>query len=440
MHNEVSAFRATGWNLFAHMRLVAHPTPSKELYATMMEACAHKDHPEPERGLDLWTEMTIDNAIQPDVNSFNAAMLAASSVKKTYLEAFRLMHQMLNFYHSALPGSVQQALYTPNRATFEALLKASRRAGDIARTRWILTEMIRFSNVRGLPDGGKEIAPLVGTLSDVFFTYSAAKASSKRGDLLFADQAAEGDKPQLRVVAPSTPAPNPDTPDASAGQITGQEMEAALLDGSAAAADVARQPPPPSSSSSSSFSTDTTSTSPSDPSRNVSNTPIPQTRREILHEARLLLSHAANDPQVYRASPERRSPTGALPALRHVVLSTSLLNSYLSVHYSHDDLAGSIEAFDTVFLTHWIERDAMSFLGVLDMCRNVDSDVKDRAAEEAFRIFRAWEAFEKQGERRILDKMVKEGPDVAYRLRSRLNLTPRVVEKIWRLMINIMAR
>ncbi|KAG1810342.1 uncharacterized protein HD556DRAFT_1319543 [Suillus plorans] len=52
------AANSQAWDLFAHMRYVAHPTPDAHLYALVIRTCASTFlSPEPKRALDLWTEM-----------------------------------------------------------------------------------------------------------------------------------------------------------------------------------------------------------------------------------------------------------------------------------------------------------------------------------------------------------------------------------------------
>ncbi|PPQ77260.1 hypothetical protein CVT24_009903, partial [Panaeolus cyanescens] len=144
----LSTSRAHAWDLFSHMRPVAHPEPDTLLYTLMIRACANpvstKYPSEPERALDLWTEMTVDHKLVPTTGSYNAIILAcAKSGTKTYVnEAFRLARQMLDSHRDAKGISP----YRPDRSTFRALLEGTKRIGDLGRTGWILAEMVKLTN------------------------------------------------------------------------------------------------------------------------------------------------------------------------------------------------------------------------------------------------------------------------------------------------------
>ncbi len=80
LSRQLSVARAQAWDLFAHMRYVAHPDPDVTLYTHMIRACASpvsvRYSSEPEKALDLWTEMTTDQKLTPTVDSYNAVILA----------------------------------------------------------------------------------------------------------------------------------------------------------------------------------------------------------------------------------------------------------------------------------------------------------------------------------------------------------------------------
>jgi hypothetical protein len=130
------------------MRYVAHPIPDVVLYTLMIRACASpvttRFSSEPEKALDLWTEMTVDQNITPTVGAYNAIILAcARSGTKTYVnEAFRLARQMLDSHRDAHGRSP----FRPNKRTFCALLEGAKRIGDLGRARWILAEMVKESD------------------------------------------------------------------------------------------------------------------------------------------------------------------------------------------------------------------------------------------------------------------------------------------------------
>lgn len=140
-----STSQAHAWDLFTHMRYVAHPKPDAFLYTQMIRACASPYLPaissEPERALDLWTEMVHDSNLPPTTAAYNAIILAcARSGEKTYVnEAFRLAKEMFDSHRDAFGKSA----YEPDRKTFCALLEGAKRLGDLARARLILAEMVR---------------------------------------------------------------------------------------------------------------------------------------------------------------------------------------------------------------------------------------------------------------------------------------------------------
>ena len=145
----ISQARAQAWDVFSHMRYVAHPNPDVVLYALMIRACASpvgtRYTSEPEKALDLWTEMTQDQKLTPTVGAYNAIILAcAKSGMKSYVnEALRLARQMLDSHRDAhgFPA------FRPDCKTFCALLEGAKRIGDLGRARWILAEMVRGRGV-----------------------------------------------------------------------------------------------------------------------------------------------------------------------------------------------------------------------------------------------------------------------------------------------------
>ncbi|KAH9001910.1 hypothetical protein EDB86DRAFT_2902439 [Lactarius hatsudake] len=125
-----SLAHAQAWDLFAHMRYVAHPQPDALLYTQMIHACALPTPAEPERAL---------GPIHRNDRAYNAAILAcARSGSKVYVnEAFRLAKEMLDAHRDARG----RGTFRPNSRTFGALLEGAKRIGDLGRARWILAEM-----------------------------------------------------------------------------------------------------------------------------------------------------------------------------------------------------------------------------------------------------------------------------------------------------------
>jgi hypothetical protein len=175
-----SLAHARAWDLFSHMRYVAYPEADAHLFSQMIRACAFTTPAEPERALDLFTEMTIDRGISPTASAYNAAILAcARSGSKAYVnEAFRLAKEMLDSHRDALGRSA----FHPDSRTYTALLEGAKRIGDLGRVRWILAGMIEAS----LKD--PEIVVDERIMTHVFHSYSAYKPPFKRSMAPLADQ------------------------------------------------------------------------------------------------------------------------------------------------------------------------------------------------------------------------------------------------------------
>jgi hypothetical protein len=129
--------QALAWDMFAHMRYVAHPAPSKALYATMIAACAKSSEPDVEHASDLFIEMTVDKRMEPTTETYAALISVYAKTKATAAEAFRMASQMVDVGRDAdgIP------LLRPNRAIWVSLLEAAKRLGDLQRTHWLLTQM-----------------------------------------------------------------------------------------------------------------------------------------------------------------------------------------------------------------------------------------------------------------------------------------------------------
>ncbi|KAK0189676.1 hypothetical protein F5146DRAFT_1051997 [Armillaria mellea] len=190
-----SMANAQAWDLFYHMRYVAHPVPDAFLYTTMIRACASSFFTlrasEPERALDLWTEMTIDNNIAPTVASYNAVILTCARTrdKKYVHEAFRLAKEMLDSHRDAHG----ELLYVPDQHTFLALLEGAKRIGDLSRTRWILAQISRVS----VEESSLGVTIDEEVMMHVFHAYAAYDPPFKRGIALLLDESQEA--PALNV-------------------------------------------------------------------------------------------------------------------------------------------------------------------------------------------------------------------------------------------------
>ncbi|KAH8916771.1 hypothetical protein BT69DRAFT_741621 [Atractiella rhizophila] len=156
--------RSTFWDLYAHLRFVAHPSVNEEVYATMIAGCSTNSGEGLERANDLWTEME-DAGIVPGTKSYTALMRnnarAIFTIGKKELydrdqfwgppeEAKKMFARNLNCYFEAL-RLLQKMIsegVPPDRATFGEILEAALRMGDLERARWVLLKMVEGSQVR----------------------------------------------------------------------------------------------------------------------------------------------------------------------------------------------------------------------------------------------------------------------------------------------------
>lgn len=206
--------RALAWDMFAHMRYVAHPTPSKGLYASMIAACAKGSEPDVERASDLFVEMTVDKRIEPTPETYAALISVYAKTKATAVEAFRMASQMVDIGRDAdgIP------LLRPNRAIWMSLLEAAKRLGDLQRTHWLLTQMGKEQ--LALPS---RLPPLIDdwAMRHVFHAYSAYRPpfrreyaplkprevvdeASERSTIAPEEETSVPDKPVSRYILPQT--------------------------------------------------------------------------------------------------------------------------------------------------------------------------------------------------------------------------------------------
>lgn len=159
-----AARQAIAWNIFYHMRYVAHPIPSVQLYTDMIRACAHHTEPDTLRGFDLWTEMTVDKRLTPTVDAYNAIILLAARDNRTAHEAIRLAREMLDVGRDA-DGKPALPL---NTGTYAALLESCKHTGDLLRARWALTKLAGdvFTSTSSIDHW---------TLSNLFHAYASYK-------------------------------------------------------------------------------------------------------------------------------------------------------------------------------------------------------------------------------------------------------------------------
>ncbi len=334
-----SIANAQAWDLYTHMRYVAHPIPDPFLYTLMIRACASPTFSsrvaEPERALDLWTEMTVDHNMRPTVATYNAVILACTrSGSKTYInEGFRLAKEMIESHKDA--NGVPT--YVPDQQTFCALLEGAKRIGDLNRTRWILAKISNLMMENRSPNTSinEEV------MMHAFHTYASYNPPFKR------------------ELAPLS--------------------------------DVAKDDHQPVSSSTSTSATDAKSRAPALESISFAHI-APQSRGEVLAEV---------DTLFHRSMTERtaRGDGPFDPSLNfgNVDMSTRLVNSYLAIHYKHGTIKAAQQLFNSVFEKAGVEKSARSYKEALERCLLAPKRDRADALTFARELFAEYSSYETSG-------------------------------------------
>ncbi|KAJ7353340.1 hypothetical protein DFH08DRAFT_739179, partial [Mycena albidolilacea] len=360
----LSLGRAQAWDLFSHMRYVAHPKPDVVLYTAMIRACASpisvsRSSSDPERALDLWTEMTVEQGLVPTVGSYNAVILAcAKSGRKEYVnEAFRIAKQMLDSNRDAYGRSA----YLPDRGTLCALLEGAKRIGDLARARWILADLVKEKATE--EEGANE-----EIMMHVFHTYASYVPPFTRN---------------LAMVVPGRE----------------QKESTAAESDIAASSDAATHAPPP-----------------------AAHTPRftripPQTSHEVMEEVQALFQRILEDTGKARGESTPDNLFAGEEKFQHVKFTTRLLNSYLSVYYQHSSLEASEALFWKVFDDVGVTPDTRSYLEALERCsRSKRGRERPVGLQFAENVWSKWLAVENAGRAcgRPVDARMVERAHVAF--------------------------
>lgn len=186
--------RAQAWDLFAHMRFVAHPVPDVRLYATMIRSCASiPGESDALRAMDLWNEMVDHQRLTPDVIAYNAIIAACSRNKDYLIESFRLARSMIEGSRDAhgVPHMV------PTYETFMGLLQAAKRMRALSRARWLFAEVLRSATL-----GQLQVNDIL--MQQLFHAYASYKAPSRKDVRIAADRAGQENDEEPAPLRPAT--------------------------------------------------------------------------------------------------------------------------------------------------------------------------------------------------------------------------------------------
>jgi hypothetical protein len=343
LHTRSSQCRAQAWDLFAHMRYVAHPKPDEKMYEVMIRSCASggsSTHAatEPERAFDLWKEYTEDGRI-PTSRTYNALILVCARSKKYASESFRLVKEMMDVHRDAFGNPLMR----PDKYTLSALLEATKKTGDLARTRWILAEVI--NSFKRETDEATEKADIVNeeVMMHVFHAYATYCPAFQRAATKVIEYAR---------------APDPDTPEISEEINPTQALE---------------QPSP----------------------RRFTAIP-PQTHAEVIAEADLLFERilAANGRLNHGREPS--SEEISADAFSKIELSRRVVNSYVDVYYAHTSLHEAYALYKKVFDEAGVTRGGHTYLHALRrIAGRRKEDERETALSFANEVWNEWQVLEK---------------------------------------------
>lgn len=371
-----SVARAQAWDIFSHMRYVAHPIPDVLLYTLMIRACASPFNPrypsEPEKALDLWTEMTQDQRMTPTVGSYNAIILAcAKSGMKSFInEALRLARQMLDSSRDAHGYPA----FRPDIKTFCALLEGVKRIGDLGRARWILVELVKGQRLETKEEvdteDTKQIEINEEVMMHMFHAYAAYSPPFRRSATTLLEEQSKPEQQQQQQLS---------------------------------------QPP--------------STTIEADDHPSFAHIP-PQSRQEVIREVKFLFERILEDRKT--ANP---SATPSLPfsdqKFKNVEITTRLIGSYISVFYMHASLEVSQEIFWKIFEEHGVVRSLRVYVEALERCGNTKRRFeKDISLKFADKLWITWSEEEQASKSQTHDKKLYDS---------------RLIERAYAAMIRVLA-
>ncbi|KAI0739209.1 hypothetical protein C8Q80DRAFT_1290767 [Daedaleopsis nitida] len=353
---------AQAWDLFSHMRYVAHPVPDAYMYTLMIGACASRViSVQPARALDLFAEMTVDKGLPPTGATYNAAIYAcARSGEKAYVnEAFRLAKEMLDGHRDAYGSPA----FVPDRHTFCALLEGAKRVGDLAKVRWILAEIVAEGLRATRGDVPSAVVVDETIMMHVFHAYAAYKPPFDRAATVLVDrQSADASTEAASAPSPATepqPSQHPPQP----------QPQSQPQDASAHSADASPEHPQ----------------LPSAPPAPRFTAILPQSHAEVISEARALFARILHDsaraaPSAIFASADADLAASTMPhAFAHVVLTARVLNAFLSVHYVHALFDEGAALYRTLFAALAVDKNAWTHVEALERAARARKDDRRRA-------------------------------------------------------------
>ena len=345
--------KAQAWDMFSHMRYVAHGAADEFLYAVMIRACAESGEPEPERALDLFTEMTIDKQISPTTYTYNAVILTCARSKKFALEAFRLAREMLNSHRDAY-GKTPSRL-RPDNATYRALLEAAKRIGDLPRARWILAQMT--SDAQTFQEGERPVYIDERVMTHFFHTYASYRPPFRRDAVSYVQK----DEAEDQNFGPLD--------NASENRVEATD----------------------------------TSYRPS----------VPQSRQEIIKEVTALWGRILEDRRDVMTDNQNHSSPYHL-VFGHVSLTSTLLNAYMAVHYIHSPPSVAYKVYANLFEPLGLRRDAFTYVLALEAYakgRRTSKEELRYALSVARNIWKDWRQLEDVGVSQMSTHPNSEGVD-----------------------------
>lgn len=367
--------KAISWDLYGHMRLVAHPQPSLSIYNTMINACADPFDPQPERALDLFTELVQEAKYEPGSDTYNAAILACARVKGFYTDAFRLFREMLT-KHEARSQGIRESIrtgYEPSLDTFKALLEGTKRNGDLPRARWILAEMLKL-----VPYGGQR--PNKDILTSVFHTYAAFKPPVTKSDFKIVKTASRDEAGETKI-----------------------ENEHEQKKGSTSSSD--KITTAPNEGSSESIATG------------------PQTSGEVLLEADRLFEFIV----------QSTSQADHISSPLRVHLTSRLVNSYISVYFAHAPLSACINLLDTIYTSlpsSTARMNGWTYLFLFERFNKATSNAEKRIVANA--LARYTSGYERWYKAAASELAGMEGTGAQRQKRAHsIGMGARQIEKVW---------